>query len=378
MIKNDPSFSIGIEEEYWLVDKSSRDLVREPPKGLMEKCKDRLGSRVSPEFMQCQIEIGTSKCDTISTAGKELAELRSTLAEICAGYGLAIISASTHPFATWSTQKHTPRQRYDAFAEKMQGVVRRLLICGMHVHVGLDDDELRNDLMGQVSYFLPHMLALTTSSPFWHGKNTGLKSYRLSVFKELPRSGLPERFDSYGEYQRNLDIMVNAGIIQDASMVWWDVRPSVRFPTLEMRIADSCTNLKDTLCVAAFYASLLRLLYSLKRKNQRWRIYSNLLIEENRWRAQRYGTDEGLIDLGRGEVVPYGELLEELLGMLEEHAVALGCRDELFHARTILSRGSSAHQQVAVYDKALAAGDANEEALCRVVDFLIEETLAGL
>jgi len=252
------------------------------------------------------------------------------------------------------------------------------LICGMHVHVGLDDDELRIDLMGQIAYFLPHLLAISTSSPFWRGKDTGLKSYRLAVFDELPRVGLPQAFDSYGEYERHLVIMVKAGLIEDGTKLWWDVRPSARFPTLEMRIADVCTHYQDGITVAAVYLCLLHMLYRLKRNNQRWRRYNNMLVQENRWRAQRYGVDEGLVDFGKGEVVPYADLFEEILALTKEDAKAFDCVSEIRHGRRILKRGTSAHQQLEVYHKAVDAGAEPQEALVKVVDFLIKETVAGL
>jgi len=371
----EPSFTVGMEEEYLLVDRETRDLVVDPPDSLMTRCEQELGERVSPEFLQSQIEVGTSKCDTVTQAGAELAELRRTIARIAGDYGLAPIAASTHPFARWDQQKHTRKERYDDLARDMQAVVRRLLICGMHVHVGLDSDDLRIDLMQQVTYFLPHLLALTTSSPFWRGEVTGLKCYRLSVFHELPRTGLPENFDSFSEYQRHLDAMVHAGLIEDGTKIWWDIRASARFPTLEMRIADTCTYLEDGVTVAALYVSLMRMLYILKRNNQRWRKYSNMLIDENRWRAQRYGIDEGLVDFGRGEVVPYSDLLEEIIALTSEHAEVLGCLKEVQHAREIVRRGTSAHRQLEIFNQACYDGAEKHEALIKVVDFLIEETV---
>lgn len=367
-----PSFTIGIEEEYLLVDRETRNLVVDAPEKLLTDCEKRLKGQVSPEFMQSQIEIGTSKCDTVAEAAEEIVELRRGIAEVTADYGLAPIAASTHPFAAWDVQKHTKKDRYHVLARDMQAVVRRLLICGMHVHVGLDDDELRIDLMQQVAYFLPHLLALSTSSPFWRGDNSGLKSYRLAVFDELPRTGLPESFASFGEYQRHVDILTGAGVIEDPTKLWWDVRPSDRFPTLEMRIADVCTNYRDGVSIAALYQSLLHMLYKLKRSNQRWRTYSNMLVQENRWRAQRYGFDEGLIDFGTGSIVPYPDLLEEIFALTEDSAKELGCVSEVQHARSTLEVGTSAHRQIEIYDNAIAGGAEKEEALRQVVDFLIE------
>jgi carboxylate-amine ligase len=378
MITPEPSFTVGIEEEYLLVDRETRDLVVDPPDSLMSECEKRLEGRVSPEFLQSQIEVGTSKCVTIKEAGLEIAQLRGCVAEVAGQHGLAPIAASTHPFAAWSEQKRTQKDRYNILARDMQAVARRLLICGMHVHVGLDDDELRLDLMDQITYFLPHLLALSTSSPFWGGDNTGLKSYRLAVFDELPRTGLPETFDSWGEYQRHLAIMIHAGLIEDATKLWWDVRPSARYPTLEVRIADVCTRYEDGITVAAVYICLLRMLYRLKRTNQRWRRYSNMLVQENRWRAQRYGFDEGLVDFGKGDIVDYAALLEELIELTGEDAETFDCVQEIRHARQILKRGTSAHRQLAIYEAAVNDGADKRQALEKVVDFLIAETVAGI
>ncbi len=374
MAATEPQFTVGIEEEYLLVDRDSRDLATEPPDSMMTDCQALLRGQVCAEFLRSQIEVGTRVCETVGEARADLSYLRGTVAEIAEKYGYAPIAASTHPFANWDEQRHTDKVRYNILADDLQGVARRLLIGGMHVHVGIEDDELRIDLMNQVSYFLPHLLALSTSSPFWRGDNTGLKSYRICVFDELPRTGLPERFSSYKEYLRLVAIMVEAGLIEDATKLWWDVRPSVRFPTLEMRLTDVCTQLDDAACVAALYQCILRMLYRLRLTNQRWRTYPRMLIDENRWRAQRYGVDEGLVDFGKGEIVPYAELMEELLELVAEDAEALKCESEIARARVIVAEGTSAHRQVKVYDDVLAAGGDKEGALKAVVDLLVEKT----
>lgn len=371
-----PSFTIGIEEEYLLVDRESRDLVVEAPTELLARGEAATEGRMTTEFLQSQLEVGTWKCASVSEAAAEILELRSTLAEIAGEFGYAIIAASTHPFGQWLSQIRTRKERYDNLARDHQAVARRLLICGMHVHVGIDDDELRLDLMNQATYFLPHILALSTSSPFWHGTNTGLRSYRLSVFDEMPRTGLPEVFDSWAEYQRHVDVLINAGVIEDGSKLWWDLRPSCRFPTLEMRIADVCTTAAHGATLAAIFQSVLWMLWDLKRRNQRWRSYSPMLVQENRWRAQRYGTDAGMIDFGVGSIIPFDQLLEELIDLLAPGARELRCLDQLRGIEDITARGTSAHRQVATYDKAIADGAENEEALKQVVDFLIEETVA--
>ncbi len=374
----EPTFTIGIEEEYLLVDRDTRNLINDAPKDMLPACEELLKGQVTPEFLQCQIEVGTRVCKSLAEARGDLAHLRRTVARIAEQFGLALIAASTHPFANWVEQKRTPKDRYAAIAHDMQAVVRRLMISGMHIHVGIDDDDLRIDLMNQVSYVLPHFLALSTSSPFWVGEDTGLKSYRIAVWNEMPRTGLPERFDSYGEYAQHVDILVKTGVIEDATKIWWDIRPSARFPTLEMRICDTCTRLEDTLCIAALYLCWLRMLYRLRVANHRWRIYAPMLVNENRWRAQRYGFDKGLIDFGRESIVSYAQLLEEIIQRVQEDAEYFGCQAEVEHARTILARGTSAHQQLATYAKALDSGSNHNDALVTVVDTLIEETLHGL
>lgn len=373
----EPSFTIGIEEEYMLVDRKSRNLIREAPTSMLSECKKLLHGQVSPEFLQCQIEVGTRVCKTLPEARSDLAHLRRTVATVAKNHGLAVIAASTHPFGKPSKLEHTVHDRYNQLAHDLQEVVRQLVISGMHIHLGIDDDDMRVDLMGQLTYILPHMLALSTSSPFWRGRNTGLKSYRISIWNGMPRTGLPEYFDSYAEYQRHIEVLVKAGVVEDATKVWWDIRPSDRYPTLEMRISDVCTRLDDAISVAAFYLCWARMLYRLRRANQRWREYSAFLVNENRWRAHRYGIDEGLVDFGRGEIVPIDELLEDILGLIKEDAEYFDCKKELKHLRTILKEGTSAHRQIAAYDKALAKGQSHKSALRSVVDMLIEETLIG-
>jgi len=372
----EPKFTIGIEEEYLLVDKETRDLAPEPPAALLSKAEAALRGRVSPEFLRSQIEVGTHVCHSVQEARDQLIELRSTVSTTATEFGLAPIAASTHPFAHWESQHHTNKERYNLIAKDLQYVVRRMVICGMHVHVGIDDDDLRIDLLGQAPYFLPHLLALSTSSPFWQGEQTGLKSYRLSVFDELPRTGLPHTFSSYSEYERTIDLMVSAGLIEDASKIWWDLRPSARFPTLEMRITDVCPLIEDAIAIAALYQCILRLLYRLRRQNQRWRHYPPFLIRENRWRAQRYGIEEGMVDFGRGAMVPFSHLIEELFELVAEDAAFFGCAPEVAHARTILQRGTSADRQLKRYAKVKSEGGSERDALVAVVDELVAETAA--
>ena len=377
-MNKEPSFTLGIEEEYLLVDRETRNLISEVPSSMLPECERLLEGQVTPEFFQSQIEVGTRVAHSVHEAHADLARLRMTVAHVAEQNGMALIAASTHPFAQWETQRRTRKDRYATLERDLQGVVRRLMISGMHVHVGIEDEDLRIDLMNQANYLLPHLLALSTSSPFWCGEDTGLKSYRIAVWNEMPRTGLAETFDSYGEYHRYVNVMVKAGLIEDSTKIWWDLRPSHRFPTLEMRIADLCTRLDDAVCIASIYLCWLRMLYRLKINNQRWRTYHRFLIEENRWRAQRYGIDRGLVDFGRGEIVPFADLLEEIMELIREDAEYFNCTEQVRHARDIVSRGTSAHWQVRTYQKAMADGADHEEALRAVVDMLIEETLHGL
>ncbi|MEP4379848.1 MAG: carboxylate-amine ligase [Alphaproteobacteria bacterium] len=373
----DDVYTLGIEEEYLLVDPETRELAVDPPDDLLRDCAALIPAEtgtVSPEFLKAQIEVGTSVCSNMGEARTRLSALRQAVITTAEAHGYRVIAASTHPIADWHDTQHTDKERYNELAADLQTVARRLLICGMHVHVGVDDDERRIDVMNQVSYFLPHLLALSTSSPFWQAQDTGLLSYRLSVFDELPRTGLPERFESWGEYVRHVEALTDAGLIEDASKIWWDARPSARFPTVEMRITDVCTTMEDSLTIAALFTCFVSMITRLRRSNQRWRIYSNMLINENRWRAQRYGLSEGMVDFGKGEIVPFATLLDEMLDLVGPDADMLGCRAEIEHARAIQNRGTSAHRQLDVYRAAVAAGADHTEALRRVVDWLIDET----
>ena len=374
----EPSYTLGVEEEYLLVDRETRSLVIDPPDTLMAEAEDRCGSQVTSEFLRSQIEVGTKVCNNIQEAHEDLARLRKSIIEVANNHGLAPIAASTHPFSSWKDQKHTEKDRYDKLTHEMQGAARRLVICGMHVHVGIDNDELRIDLMNQMSYFLPHVLALSCSSPFWLGQDTGLKSYRLTIFDALPRTGVPERFASWAEYERHVSILTDAGLIDDSTRIWWDLRPSGRFPTLETRIMDVCTRLEDTIALTALLQCIMRMLFRLRTRNQRWRLYTPMLIRENRWRAMRYSFDEGLIDLARGRVVPFEDLMDELCSLVSEDAKALGCEEELKGIHNILSRGTSAHRQLKDYELERASGTSVEKSLESVVDTLIADTAEGL
>jgi len=378
MAFNEPKFTIGIEEEYLLVDKETRGLIVDPPKSLLKECKELLGDQVTNELLRSQIEIGTKVCSSIQEARQEVARLRKSVIKVTDRYDIAPIACSTHPFSQWFEQEHTPKDRYELLTTEMQAAARRMVICGMHVHIGINDDELRIDLMNQAAYFLPHLLALSCSSPFWHGDDTGLKSYRLTIFDALPRTGLPEKFQSYAEYERHVAILINAGVIEDSTKIWWDLRPSAKFPTLEARIMDVCTSIDDAISLAALLVCIIRMLYRLRLKNQRWRDYNLMLVKENRWRAMRYSFDEGLIDFAKGDIVPFEKLLDELLELTYEDAKLLGCEKEVLAVKDILRRGTSAHRQLKTYESSKASGKSVDDSLKNVVDQLIAETAAGL
>jgi len=373
----EPEFTMGIEEEYLLVDCKTRELAV-APEALMRDCVEELSDQVSPEFLQCQIEVGTKVCPNITTAREDLKRLRGCIATHAQKYGLAPIAASCHPFAHYRDQTHTDKDRYKTLQRDLAGVARRMLICGQHVHIGLGDDNTRIDMMAQFSYFLPHLLALSGSSPFWQGEDTGLASYRLTVFDNLPRTGLPPRFASFGEYQRSVQIIIDSGAIEDGSKIWWDLRPSTRFPTLESRICDVSPRLEDTLTIAAVTQAIMRTLWRLRKKNQRWRIYDPFLVGENRWRAQRYGLSAGLIDFGAGKVKPFAELFDELLDLIAEDSEALGSLTEITRINDILAGGISADRQRSVFNAAIAAGHSRKSAFYDVVDSLIDEFSEGL
>ena len=288
------------------------------------------------------------------------------------------MSSARRPFADWRKQHHTDKARYNALNHDLAGVVQRMLICGMHVHVGIDPPDRRIDLMNQMSYFLPHLLALSTSSPFWQGLDTGLDSYRLTVFDNLPRTGLPPQMESFSAFERSVHILTDLGVIEDATKIWWDLRPSHRFPTIEARICDVQPRIEHTLTLAALTQAIARMLWRLAARNQRWRLYDRFLIDENRWRAQRDGVREGLIDFGRGEIVPMADLVGELIDLIEEDAAFFGSMDEIMRASEIVEQGTSASRQRAVHAEARAAGQDDASTMRAVVAHLIEEYHADL
>jgi carboxylate-amine ligase len=378
MAPRKPTLSLGIEEEYLLVDPFTRGLVRSPDPAFMAACRDALGEQVTSELLQSQVEVGTCICGDLAEARNDLARLRRSVAAVARDHGMGLVAASTHPFAEWDEQRSTALDRYESLTEDYQALARRQLISGMHVHVAVEDEDLRIDLMNQAGYFLPHLLALSTSSPFWRGRPTGLKAFRPSIFGDLPRSGSAEHLESWSAWQDLLGFLAETGLCSDATQVWWDIRPSARHPTLELRITDVCTRLEDALTVAALFQALLHRLWRLRAANQSWRVYRRILLEENKWRAQRWGIEAELADLGAGCLKPMRTLVEELIELVREDAIELGCLAEVERAREIVERGTSADRQIALYHEALREGASPEEACRMVVDWLLEATLADL
>ncbi len=361
-----PPFTIGIEEEYQIIDPETREL-RSYIQEFLEQGRIVLKDQIQSEMMQSQVEVGSHICHSIAEARQELVRLRSTVAAVAADNGLRVAAASTHPFSRWTDQQITDTDRYNKHQEEMADVARRMLIFGMHIHIGIEDKDLMIDVMDQARYFLPHLLALSTSSPFWHDRDTGMKSYRSIVFENLPRTGPPPEFTSWAEYERYIETLLKTGCIDEPTKIWWDIRPHPRFPTLEFRVYDICTKVDEAVCLAALTLSIVAKLIKLRMSNQSFRRYQNHLVAENKWRAVRYGVEGKLIDFGKQEEVPMAILLEEMLEWIDDVVDELDVRKEAEYVRVILEGGSSADRQRVVYKE---TGDFKA-----VVDHLIEETL---
>src|SRR5881396_860736 len=305
-------FTLGIEEEFQIVDPETREL-RSHVSEILEEGRMLLGEQVKPEMIQSQIEVGTGICKNIQEARADITKLRSVISNLARKNGLVIVAASTHPISRWQDQKIFDDDRYELLVQELQTVARSLLIFGVHVHVGIADRERQIHIMNASRYFLPHVLALSTSSPFWMGHNTGLKSYRSEIFKQFPRTDIPDHFDSYPGFQRYVDLLIKTGCINDGKKIWWDVRPHPFFPTLEFRICDIPMRIDETICFAALFQAITVKLWRLYSQNMGWRLYRRSLLNENKQRAARFGVGGKLIDFGKRKEVPFSELLDELL-----------------------------------------------------------------
>ncbi|MFN2324489.1 MAG: carboxylate-amine ligase [Gemmatimonadales bacterium] len=364
-----PSLTIGIEEEYQIIDPVTREL-RSYITEILKEDSLVLGE-IKPELHQSMVEVGTKVCHTPAEARAELVRLRKLVMGLAAKQGLVIAAAGSHPFSSWMEQEITPLERYIGVREDLQDLAQALLIFGMHVHIGVEDREFVIDAMNMCRYFLPHVLALSTSSPFWMGRPTGLKSYRSVVFRSFPRTGMPRRMSGWADFEQLVRVMVATNAIPNASKLWWDVRPSWNYPTLEFRICDVCPRVDEAVCIAALFQAMVAKLYKLRRDNLSWRDYSVALIEENKWRAVRYGLDGKMIDFGKQEEFPARDLIAEMVEwFLGDVVDELGSRRDVEYALYILANGTSADRQMTEFRR---TGD-----LKAVVDLLVRETAEGV
>jgi carboxylate-amine ligase len=365
----DPSLTIGIEEEYQIIDPETREL-RSYITEILNEDSMVLGE-VKPELHQSMVEVGTKVCRTPAEVREELVRLRKLVMGLADKQGLVVAAAGSHPFSSWLHQKITPLDRYIGVKEDLQDLAQRLLIFGTHVHIGIDDKEFLIDAMNVSRYLLPHVLALSTSSPFWMGRMTGLKSYRSIVFRDFPRTGIPRTLSSWAEFESLVNTMVSTNCIPNASKIWWDVRPSWSYPTLEFRVCDVCTRVDEAVCIGAIFQAIIAKLWKLRRDNLTFRLYPQALIDENKWRAIRYGLDGKLIDFGKRQELPARELIKELIEWFVDDVLDdLGSRKEVEYAFRILGEGTSADRQIATFQK---TGD-----LKAVVDQLVRETAEGV
>ena len=362
-----PSLTVGIEEEYQIIDPETRELTSYITQFLEGDHSVLRQKTIKPELHQSSVEIGTKVCESVQDARADLVDLRCQVDDMARSEGMCIAAAGSHPFSVWQTQEITPFERYQGLLEDLQELARQTLIFGMHVHVGIEDEEFMVDAMNTLKYFMPHLLALSTSSPFWEGRQTGLKSYRSAMFKRFPRTGLPGDFSSYADYKSYVDIMVAAGSIPNASKIWWDLRPHHQYPTLEFRICDLCTSVDDAICCAALFQALVLKHYKMRKDNVTFRRYPMGMVEENKWRALRYGVEGKLVDFGRQEELPTKMLLTELVEFVDDVLDDLGSRKEVEHVFTILERGTSAARQIKIFEET--------DDVRKVVDWLVEETI---
>lgn len=365
----DNEFTIGIEEEFQIIDPQTREL-RSRVNEILEEGRMLLGEQVKPEMHQSMIEVGTGICKDVKEARTDVIKLRRAIAELSQRKGLAIVAASTHPISHWADQQITEHERYSQLIEEMQHSARALLIFGMHVHVGMADREAAIAVMNAARYMLPHVYALSASSPFWIGRNTGMKSYRYEVFKQFPRTGIPDYFNSASEFDNFVNLLIKTGCIDNGKKIWWDVRPHPFFPTLEYRVCDIPSRVDETIAIAALFQAITAKLYKLYRQNLGFRLYRRALIEENKWRAARYGLDGKLIDFGKRQEVPTRDLIHELIDFVDDVLDELGSREEINYVFKILEEGTSADRQLRVFRE---TGD-----LRAVVDLLMKETIEGV
>jgi carboxylate-amine ligase len=363
-------FTIGVEEEFQIIDPESLELRSHVVQLISSAAARGVGDLVKQEMHQSIVETGTKICENVSELRLEMHRTRSELVLAAESTGLRVAAAGTHPFSSWIDQVISPGERYQNIVEEMGQLARSLLIFGMHIHVAMPDKQTTIDMMSMVRYFLPHLLALSTSSPFWMGRNTGLKSFRTTVFRRFPRTGIPEVFESWSEYENFINLLVKLNCIDTGKKIWWDVRPHPTYGTLEFRMFDTATRVEEAVAIAALTQAIVVKLHRLYTRNQSWRIYRRALIEENKWRAARYGIEGKLIDFGREAEVPMRELMLELMEFIDEVVDDLGSRSAIEYIHTILNEGTSAERQLRVYQQ---TGDLKD-----VVRHLVMETRASV
>ncbi len=361
-------FTLGIEEEYQVIDPVSRELISHEQK-IVTEAEKVLAEQVKAEMHQAVVEVGTNICRDASDAREQITLLRKTISGVAEDLGFRIGAAGTHPISKWATQLITPNPRYDEIINEMQDTARSNLIFGLHVHVGIEDKALALHITNAMRYFLPHLFALSTNSPFWEGRNTGFKSFRSKVFDKFPRTGIPDLFHDVAEYESYVNLLVKTGCIDNPKKIWWDIRIHPFFPTLEVRICDTPMTINETVCIAAVIQALVAKLYKLKTQNLNFITYHRALINENKWRAGRYGLDGKMIDFGKECEVDTRMLLEELLDFVDDVVDDLGSRKDVEYVRTMMKNGTGADRQLAVYEKT--------QDLTKVVDYIIEQTKLG-
>lgn len=376
--KEPPSFTIGVEEENMLIDRQTRDLATERPRELIEQCKAGMPGQIKREFPRAMIELGTTICTSVQQATDQIKMLRRYVIDQTAHYNITPMAASTHPFAEWQVQRHSDKERYHLLEKSYKTTLKRQIVCSQHVHVGIEDDETRIELFNKVRCFLPYLLALSASSPFWRSRDTGLSSYRTDIRSSLLRTGVPQVFENYGAFKDYETTLLSSGAILQSKEIKWDVRPHETYKTLELRIPDSCPLIEDGACITALYVCLLRMLYRLGDACDEFVTYPKMLIDENRWQSQRYGLEAMFIDFKNNKLIDFNTYQEELLDRLMPDAEEMGCVDEILHARTILERGNSADRQRCLYEGAIEQGATHAEALVMVVDHVSAETAANL
>lgn len=363
-----PTFTLGVEEEYMVVNPETRELSSHDQK-IVEHASRLLDDQVKAEMHQAVVEVGTGICKDVTEARADLLNLRKTVSDVAKEYGLAIGAAGTHPFSHWSTQLITPNPRYEDIVNELQDAARSNLIFGLHVHVGIEDKNMAMHIANSVRYFLPHVYALSTNSPFWEGRNTGFKSFRSKVFDKFPRTGIPDYFNTYEDFMCYVNLLIKTGCIDNAKKIWWDLRVHPFFPTIEFRICDIPMLVDETMAITAIFQALVAKLYKLRIQNLNFMIYNRALINENKWRAGRYGIDGKMIDFGKEEEVRARSLILELLEFIDDVVDELGSRDAINYVHTILENGTGADRQLKVYQD---SGD-----LVKVVDYILEQTLIG-